>query len=139
MYFLLLGLIKLYPKILKPKFLKIISVLLITVSFTSFAQQNPNFLFFEQNMQIYNPAFLCRIVSDAPNQVTGIGKISFKNQLQLGVDISNNDYVSAIGMKFFDFGYGYEMGQRTSSSALRANTHELFLRFKFEIKQNRLQ
>jgi hypothetical protein len=34
-------------------------------------------------------------------------------------------------MKQFDFGYGYEMGQRTSSTALRANTHELFLRFKF--------
>ena len=35
------------------------------------------------------------------------------------------------GMKLFDFGYGYEMGQRTSSTALRANTHEIFMRFKF--------
>jgi len=34
-------------------------------------------------------------------------------------------------MKLFDFGYGYEMGQRTSSTALRANTHEIFMRFKF--------
>ena len=81
------------------------------------------------------PAFLYRMVSDAPNQVTAIGKINFKDQLQLGVGVSNNDYISAMlafkGMKLFDFGYGYEMGQRTSSTALRANTHELFLRFKF--------
>ena len=75
------------------------------------------------------------MVSDAPNQVTAIGKINFKDQLQLGVGVSNNDYISAMlafkGMKLFDFGYGYEMGQRTSSTALRANTHELFLIFKF--------
>jgi len=55
--------------------------------------------------------------------------------LQLGVGVSNNDYISAMlafkGMKLFDFGYGYEMGQRTSSTALRANTHEIFMRFKF--------
>ena len=38
---------------------------------------------------------------------------------------------SQAGMEKLDFGYGYEMGQRTSSTALRANTHELFLRFKF--------
>ena len=84
------------------------------------------------------PAFLYRMVSDAPNQVTAIGKINFKDQLQLGVGVSNNDYISAMlafkGMELFDFGYGYEMGQRTSSTALRANTHELFLRFKFSAK-----
>ena len=81
------------------------------------------------------PSFLYRIVSDAPNQITAIGKINFKDQLQLGMGMSNNDYISAMlvfsGMQKLDFGYGYEMGQRTSSTALRANTHELFLRFKF--------
>ena len=81
------------------------------------------------------PAFLYRMVSDAPNQITAIGKINLKDQLELGMGVSNNDYISAMlafkGMKLFDFGYGYEMGQRTSSTALRANTHELFLRFKF--------
>jgi type IX secretion system PorP/SprF family membrane protein len=81
------------------------------------------------------PSFLYRMVSDAPNQITAIGKINFKDQLQLGMGVSNNDYLSAMiifnGMKRLDFGYGYEMGQRTSTTALRANTHELFLRFKF--------
>ncbi len=89
------------------------------------------------------PAFLYRIVSDAPNQITAIGKINLKDQLELGMGVSNNDYISAMlafkGMKLFDFGYGYEMGQRTSSTALRANTHELFLRFKFgDSKANNL-
>lgn len=49
--------------------------------------------------------------------------------------MSNNDYISAMllfkGMQRLGFGYGYEMGQRTSSTALRANTHELILRYKF--------
>jgi hypothetical protein len=69
------------------------------------------------------------MVSDAPNQITAIGKINFKDQLQLGMGMSNNDYISAMlvfsGMQKLDFGYGYEMGQRTSSTALRANTHEI--------------
>ena len=81
------------------------------------------------------PAFLYRMVSDAPNQVTAIGKINFEDHCNLGHDDSKNDYISAMlaskGMKLFDFGYGYEMGQRTSSTALRANTHEIFMRFKF--------
>jgi len=51
--------------------------------------------------------------------------------------VSNNDYVSAMllfkGMQRLDFGYGYEMGQRTSATALRANTHELILRYKFGV------
>lgn len=81
------------------------------------------------------PSFLYTMVSDAPNQITAICKLNFKDQLDLGIGVSNNDYISAMiifkGMKKFDFGYGYEMGQRTSSTALRANTHELYLRFKF--------
>lgn len=35
------------------------------------------------------------------------------------------------GCEKSDFGFGYKMGQRISITALRANTHELFLRFKF--------
>ena len=70
------------------------------------AQQQYNFLFFEQNLGIYNPAFIGK-------EVTFVG---------LGY--------RAVCEKS-DFGFGYMMGQRTSRTALRANTHELFLRFKF--------
>ena len=75
------------------------------------------------------------MISFAPNQSRAISMPNIKDQLQIGTGVSNNDYINAItafkGMKLFDFGYGYEMGQRTSSTALRANTHELFLIFKF--------
>ena len=34
-------------------------------------------------------------------------------------------------MKQMDLGFGYEIGQRTSATALRANTSELILRYRF--------
>lgn len=87
------------------------------------------------NSILLRPMMLYRVVSDAPNQITALGQIELKEQLSIGVGVSNNDYISAMllfkGMQRLDFGYGYEMGQRTSSTALRANTHELILRYKF--------
>ncbi|MDA8932059.1 PorP/SprF family type IX secretion system membrane protein [Flavobacteriaceae bacterium] len=86
---------------------------------------------------LLRPMMLYRVVSDAPNQITALGQIELKEQLSIGVGVSNNDYVSAMllfkGMQRLDFGYGYEMGQRTSATALRANTHELILRYKFGV------
>jgi hypothetical protein len=32
----------------------------------------------------------------------------------------------------FSFGYGYEVAQRTTATALRANTHELVIRYQFD-------
>jgi len=73
--------------------------------------------------------------SDFESLQTGLSSIKISTD---GVGVSNNDYISAMlafkGMKLFDFGYGYEMGQRTSSTALRANTHQIFMRFKFHNK-----
>jgi hypothetical protein len=34
-------------------------------------------------------------------------------------------------MNQIDLGFGYEIGQRTSSTALRANTSEMMLRYRF--------
>lgn len=84
---------------------------------------------------VFRPMVLYRMVADAPNQITALAQLELKKQIALGVGVSNNDYISAMllfkGMKSLDFGYGYEMGQRTSSTALRANTHELVIRYKF--------
>lgn len=83
----------------------------------------------------FKPSMLYRVLSGAPNQITALGQLELKKQIAFGVGVSNNDYLSAMlmfkGMKSLDFGYGYEMGQRTSSTALRANTHELVVRYKF--------
>lgn len=90
---------------------------------------------------VLRPMMLYRLVSDAPNQITALGQIELKEQLSIGVGVSNNDYISAMllfkGMQRLDFGYGYEMGQRTSSTALRANTHELIIRYKFGPQANK--
>lgn len=77
---------------------------------------------------------LYRMVADAPNQLTAIAKLSLKDKISLGVGVSNNDYISSmiqVKLSQIDLGFGYEIGQRTSSTALRANTSELLLRYRF--------
>ncbi|MEJ6546658.1 MAG: PorP/SprF family type IX secretion system membrane protein [Flavobacteriaceae bacterium] len=81
-----------------------------------------------------SPSMLYRMVADAPNQLTAIAKLTLKEKLSLGVGVSNNDYISTmlqVKINQIDLGYGYEIGQRTSSTALRANTSELMLRYRF--------
>ena len=81
-----------------------------------------------------SPSMLYRMVADAPNQLTAIAKLSLKEKLSLGVGVSNNDYISTmlqVKMNQIDLGFGYEIGQRTSATALRANTSEMMLRFRF--------
>jgi len=73
----------------------------------------------------------------ATNKITlssGTGSSDYRRLQTNNGDITlwaNSADSTSGGMQKLDFGYGYEMGQRTSSTALRANTHELFLRFKF--------
>ena len=81
-----------------------------------------------------SPSMLYRMVADAPNQLTAIAKLTLKERLSLGVGVSNNDYISTmlqVKMNQIDLGFGYEIGQRTSSTALRANTSEIMLRYRF--------
>ena len=81
-----------------------------------------------------SPSMLYRMVEDAPNQLTAIAKLSIKDKVSLGVGVSNNDYISTmlqVKMNQIDLGFGYEIGQRTSATALRANTSEIMLRYKF--------
>jgi hypothetical protein len=56
----------------------------------------------------------------------------------VGVGMSNNDYLSALillkGVSNLDLGIGYEFGQRTSATALRENTMEFVVRYRFNLK-----
>ena len=77
---------------------------------------------------------LYRMVADAPNQLTAIAKLTLKDKISLGVGVSNNDYISTmiqVKMNQIDLFFGYEIGQRTSSTALGANTSEMKLRYRF--------
>ena len=81
-----------------------------------------------------SPSMLYRMVADAPNQLTAIAKLSLKDKISVGVGVSNNDYISTmlqVKMNQIDLGFGYEIGQRTSATALRANTSEMMLRYRF--------
>ena len=81
-----------------------------------------------------SPSMLYRMVADAPNQLTAIAKLTLKEKLSLGVGVSNNDYISTmlqVKMNQIDLGFGYEIGQRTSATALRSNTSEMVLRYRF--------
>ena len=75
-----------------------------------------------------SPSMLYRMVADAPNQLTAIAKLSLKDKISVGVGVSNNDYISSmllLKLNQIDLGFGYEIGQRTSATALRANTSEM--------------
>jgi type IX secretion system PorP/SprF family membrane protein len=81
-----------------------------------------------------SPSMLYRMVADAPNQLTAIAKLTLKETVSVGVGMSNNDYISTmiqVKMNQIDLGFGYEIGQRTSATALRANTSEMMLRYRF--------
>ena len=81
-----------------------------------------------------SPSMLYRMVADAPNQLTAIAKLSLKDKISVGVGVSNNDYISSmllLKLNQIDLGFGYEIGQRTSATALRANTSEIMLRYRF--------
>jgi type IX secretion system PorP/SprF family membrane protein len=84
----------------------------------------------------FEPSVLYRFVNGAPNLVTAFANINFNNQVKVGTGISNNSYISGLvlftGLERMDIGYGYEMGQRNSSVALRANSHELMIRYKLD-------
>ncbi len=77
---------------------------------------------------------LYRMVVDAPNQLTAIAKLTLKEKISLGLGVSNNDYISTMlqfKLNQMDLGFGYEIGQRASATALRANTSEMMLRYRF--------
>ena len=82
------------------------------------------------------PVLLYRMVADAPNQLTALAKLDFKDRVEIGAGMSNNDYISALlflkGASNLDLGIGYEFGQRTSSTALRENTMEFVVRYRFD-------
>ena len=81
----------------------------------------------EMGVNIWNliHSMVYRMVSDAPNQFTAIAKIELKEKFSLGVALCNNDYISTmfqVKSPKMDLDFGYEIGQNTSLTAIRANT-----------------
>ena len=67
--------------------------------------------------------------------LTVMGKVNYKEQFELGLGVTNNDYLSAslliMGYNQLDLGIGYEFSQRKGLSSLRENTMEFVLRYRF--------
>jgi len=84
----------------------------------------------------FEPSLIYRFVSGAPNLVTAFANFNFNDQVTVGTGISNNNYIAGLilftGLERLDIGYGYEMGQRGSSVALRSNSHELMIKYKLD-------
>jgi type IX secretion system PorP/SprF family membrane protein len=106
------------------------------------ATDNPN-IYFKGGTSIglaaglsLRPALLYRMEADAPNQLSVLAKVDYNEKIELGVGMSNNDYLSALillkGFANLDLGLGYEFGQRTSATALRENTMEFVVIYRFD-------
>lgn len=123
------------PNVLNSKRYKDVNGLALT------ATDRPHFymsggLSVELNDQIgFEPSFIYRFVNGAPNLLTAFANINFNDKIKVGTGVSNNNYISGLLLfsliENMDVGYGYEMGQRNSDIALRANTHELLIKYKF--------
>jgi len=124
------------PNVLNSKRYKDVNGLALT------ATDRPHFylsggLKIKLNDQIgFEPNFLYRIVSGAPNLVTAFANINFNDKVKVGTGVSNNNYIAGLllfeSLERLHIGYGYEMGQRTFKFALRANSHELMIRYKLD-------
>ncbi len=124
------------PNVLNSKRYKEVNGLALT------ATDRPHFylssgLIIKLNDQIgFEPNFLYRFVSGAPNLVTAFANINFNDKIKVGTGVSNNNYIAGLilfeGLERLHIGYGYEMSQRTFKFALRANSHELMIRYKLD-------
>ena len=88
----------------------------------------------------FRPVMLYRVVKDAPSLVTVMAKLDYKDAVEFGVGLTNNDYMSASFLikdyNNLDLGLGYEFAQRKGLASLRENTMEFVLRYRFENKAN---
>lgn len=85
------------------------------------------------------PNLLYRVVGAAPNQLTAIIQATYLKKYTMGLGLSNNDYISGLVMlqtnNNFSFGYGYEIASSQKDLALRANTHEIIVKYSFGKKE----
>lgn len=84
----------------------------------------------------FRPGVLYQMVHDGPNQFTGIGKLDIGNVFTVGFGVSNNNYLASLvqfNINKLELGIGYVMRQRTSDSALQANTSETNAEISFKL------
>lgn len=109
--------------------------------FAAMATDRPHYYFvtgfnlpITSNLEVI-PNLLYRVVGAAPNLLTAIIQATYLKKYTIGLGLSNNDYISGLVMlqtnNNFSFGYGYEMAGSQNDLALRANTHEIIVKYNF--------
>jgi hypothetical protein len=101
---------------------------LVLSSIASKAQQQPNFLFFEQNMSLFNPAYtgsegsLAGLqyrsawsgIADAPRAASFIYHTKEKNKASWGISyLSDRVYIENQGIVAVDYSYKLTLGSNT--------------------------
>ena len=79
------------------------------------------------------PVLIYRAVPNSPNLFSATVAVNFKEQFSIGGGYANNNnmafFVSSKNVKGIEWGYGYEVVNRTDATAIQGGTHELMLRF----------
>ena len=74
-----------------------------------------------------------RAMPTSPNLFSATFAVNFKEQFSIGGGYANNNnmafFVSSKNVKGVEWGYGYEVMNRTDATAIQNSTHELFIRF----------
>ena len=89
------------------------------------------------------PVLIYRAVPNSPNLFSATFAVNFKEHLSIGGGYANNNnmafFVSSKNIKGFEWGYGYEVMNRTDTSAIQNSTHELFIRFYIAPSSKKIQ
>ena len=97
---------------------------------------------FSENFNL-TPVLIYRAVPNSPNLFSATFAINFKEQFSIGGGYANNNnmafFVSSKNLKGIEWGYGYEVMNRTDATAIQGGTHELMLRFQLTQKEKESQ
>lgn len=80
-----------------------------------------------------DPVLIYRAVPNSPNLFSTTIAVNFKEQFSIGGGYANNNnlafFVTSKNLRGIEWGYGYEVMNRTNATAIQGGTHELMLRF----------
>ena len=89
------------------------------------------------------PILIYRAMPNSPNLFSATFSVNFKEHFSIGGGYANNNnmafFVSSKNVKRFEWGYGYEVMNRTYATAIQNSTHELFIRFYIAPSSKKIQ
>jgi len=88
----------------------------------------------------FEPVLIYRALPNSPNLLSTTFAFNFKEQFSIGGGYANNNniafFITSKNLNGIEWGYGYEVMNRTEATAIQGGTHELMLRFIIGNKSN---